>query len=689
MPHHGSPDKEPAVRIGDHRGRRPHRVPFTTGILIGIGETVEEIVASLFALADLSAGGIQEVIVQNFRAKADTPMRRDAEPTVQFTARVAAVARWILGGEVNLQVPPNLTERFEVYLDAGINDWGGVSPLTIDWVNPEAPWPHLDELRARTEAAGFRLAPRLPVYPEYLDERWIDPGLLAKAQGRGRRRWLRPRPSGGRVITFCRLRPARGPDARLGRGAARRGVQRSPRSPSMTAETHRSLSRGRSSAGGRRLPTRVPPPGWPRPPMHSLWRTGSRWLADHRGRRRADRSRCSMPWCGTGAAFLRTGRSRVAEAAALTGSARGRRAWCRSSSTTSTKPWPQWRPGQATCCCADWDTERLGHLREALGGRLVERTAFPPGIDRRCRSGMPSTGRVVRRLPRSGRRLRGRCGPVPSGRPARTWSVPKPPARVSAQWADPAWVIGYRDVSDVLAGRSGRDPGPIPRGHPPVAGRGRGPVRGPRGRGRSDRRGGRCSCRQRANGDTVTYVTNRNINYTNQCYFRCGFCAFSKGPRSLNLRGDPYLLEVHEVAFRAKEAADAGATEVCLQGGIHPEFTGDFYVSVVEAVKEVAPDLHIHGFTPLEVWQGAADHGRRRCATSCSDWPMPGLGTLPGTAAEILDDRVRRHLCPDKITTAEWAYRDGRGPPPRASLDGHDHVRPHRWPASRGPSTSR
>ena len=181
MPHHGSPDKEPAARIATIEAAARLDVPFTTGVLIGIGETAEEIVASLEALARLDTGGIQEVIIQNFRAKADTPMRRNPEPTVQFTARVAAVARWMLGGEVNLQVPPNLTDRFEVYLEAGINDWGGVSPLTIDWVNPEAPWPHLDELEARTAAAGFRLAPRLPAYPGYLTERWIDPGLLGKA----------------------------------------------------------------------------------------------------------------------------------------------------------------------------------------------------------------------------------------------------------------------------------------------------------------------------------------------------------------------------------------------------------------------------------------------------------------------------------------------------------------------------
>lgn len=183
MPHHGCPDKDPALRIATIREAGRRRVPFTTGILIGIGETPEEISESLFVIAALHAesGGIQEVIVQNFRAKADTRMRRQAEPTVQFTARVAAAARWILGPEMNVQVPPNLTERFEVYLDAGVNDWGGVSPVTIDWVNPEAPWPHLDELRGRTAAAGFELRPRLPVYPEYLD--WVAPALAARARG--------------------------------------------------------------------------------------------------------------------------------------------------------------------------------------------------------------------------------------------------------------------------------------------------------------------------------------------------------------------------------------------------------------------------------------------------------------------------------------------------------------------------
>jgi FO synthase len=185
MPHHDCPDKDPALRLAtiDHAGRQ--RVPFTTGILIGIGETNREIVDSLLALSDRHDrwGCVQEVIIQNFRAKANTPMRRHAEPVPIWFARVIAVARWLLGPEMNLQAPPNLTERFELYLDAGINDWGGVSPLTIDWVNPEQPWPHLDELESRTIAAGFRLRPRLPVYPEYIRPDWLDPTLLPAVVG--------------------------------------------------------------------------------------------------------------------------------------------------------------------------------------------------------------------------------------------------------------------------------------------------------------------------------------------------------------------------------------------------------------------------------------------------------------------------------------------------------------------------
>lgn len=180
MPHAGTVTKVPAKRVATIEAAGRQKVPFTTGILVGIGETAAEVVDSLFALEDLSrrTGAVQEVIVQNFRAKADTRMRHSPEPVPRWFARVVALARWVLGPEANVQVPPNLTESYEIYLDAGINDWGGVSPLTIDWVNPEAPWPHLDELAQRTESAGFELRPRLPVYPEFINEEWIDPRLI-------------------------------------------------------------------------------------------------------------------------------------------------------------------------------------------------------------------------------------------------------------------------------------------------------------------------------------------------------------------------------------------------------------------------------------------------------------------------------------------------------------------------------
>ena len=184
MPHHNCPDKDPALRMATIEAAGCLRIPFTTGILVGIGETTPEVVDSLLALRRVQSrfGHIQEVIIQNFRAKADTLMRRSAEPIPAWFARVVAVSRWILGPDMNLQVPPNLTERYEVYLDAGINDWGGVSPLTIDWVNPEAPWPHLADLQERTESAGYELVPRLPVYPEFIDDHWIDPGLVGRVR---------------------------------------------------------------------------------------------------------------------------------------------------------------------------------------------------------------------------------------------------------------------------------------------------------------------------------------------------------------------------------------------------------------------------------------------------------------------------------------------------------------------------
>jgi FO synthase len=186
MPHHGSPDKDPAVRLATIEAAGRLAVPFTSGILVGIGETPGEIVESLFTLAERhrTHGHLQEIIIQNFQPKADTRMRGAAAPTVAYFATIVALARWIFGPEMNVQVPPNLTDDFGVYLDAGINDWGGVSPLTIDWVNPEAPWPQVERLAAVTESAGFTLRQRLPVYPEFIGERWLDPRVLAKASKR-------------------------------------------------------------------------------------------------------------------------------------------------------------------------------------------------------------------------------------------------------------------------------------------------------------------------------------------------------------------------------------------------------------------------------------------------------------------------------------------------------------------------
>ena len=309
--------------------------------------------------------------------------------------------------------------------------------------------------------------------------------------------------------------------------------------------------------------------------------------------------------------------------------------------------------GAADLVICDWTPEQVGALRDAIAPRaLVERTALPPEVeidDVRATLSRPLFTAWLNQIDGSG-----------VARPRYTWAPgrdeepPVPARRLSAEWEDAAWREGAPDeglgrLDPDLAGILGRAlEGTAPR----VAEierlfRSRGPEVEAVARVAD-------TLRRRACGDTVTYVVNRNINYTNQCYFRCGFCGFSRGPKSLNLRGDPYILNVHEVVHRSVEAWERGATEVCLQGGIHPDFTGDFYVSVLEGIKERLPDMHVHGFTPLEVWQGAHTLGIsvRAFLTRLRD---AGLGTLPGTAAEILDDRVRAHLCPDKVRTSEWA----------------------------------
>ena len=301
----------------------------------------------------------------------------------------------------------------------------------------------------------------------------------------------------------------------------------------------------------------------------------------------------------------------------------------------------------------DWGAEEMGALRDALAPRaLIERTALPPETeidDAREALARPLFTAWLAQIDGSGV-----VRPRYTWAPGRDEEPPVPARRLSAEWEDAAWRTGSPEeglgrIAPDLAGILARSlEGTAPR----VAEierlfRARGPEVEAVAHVAD-------ALRERRNGDTVTYVVNRNINYTNQCYFRCGFCGFSRGPKSLNLRGDPYILNVHEVVHRSVEAWDLGATEVCLQGGIHPDFTGDFYVSVLEGIKERLPQMHVHGFTPLEVWQGAHTLGIsvREFLTRLRD---AGLGTLPGTAAEILDDRVRAHLCPDKVRTAEWA----------------------------------
>ncbi|MEW6583912.1 MAG: 5-amino-6-(D-ribitylamino)uracil--L-tyrosine 4-hydroxyphenyl transferase CofH, partial [Actinomycetota bacterium] len=300
-----------------------------------------------------------------------------------------------------------------------------------------------------------------------------------------------------------------------------------------------------------------------------------------------------------------------------------------------------------------WDDAALAALRDALEPVvLMERTVLPPGVEIdavRDTLDPPLFTAWLNRVDASGA-----ARPRYAWAPGKDMEPPVPPRRLSAEWADAAWLDGAGEaglarVAPDLRGILERSLEGLPPSRDEVE-------RLFRARGREVEAVAWAADRLRAErcGDVVTYVINRNINYTNQCYFRCGFCGFSKGPKSLSLRGDPYLITAEEVVERSVQAWDRGATEVCLQGGIHPDFTGDFYAEILEAIKARLPEMHVHGFTALEVWQGAHTLGvpLRDYLARLHD---AGLGSLPGTAAEVLDDDVRLHLCPDKIRTAQWA----------------------------------
>lgn len=353
------------------------------------------------------------------------------------------------------------------------------------------------------------------------------------------------------------------------------------------------------------------------------------------------------------AAFVRCGRSQVAAAADLVGlpglDARPRVSVFVDSVAEAVEAVGA---GAEDLLLRDWDTERIGDLRAALDLPLVERTALAigPTVDEaRAELSADAFAAWCNQVDGSGA-----ARPRMAWAPGKDLEPPVPERRLSTAWADGAWVAGdgpdgladaSRPIADVLE----RSLAGSPPSRDEVA-----LLFGARGVDVEAIAWAADRLRAERVGETVTYVVNRNINYTNLCYFRCGFCAFSKGPRSLNLRGEPYLMGLDEIVAAATEAVERGATEVTLQGGIHPDFTGNFYVDVVRALKEAHPDLHLHGFTPLEVWQGAETLGTTVPAF-LETLRDAGLGSLPGTAAEVLDDGVRRHLCPDKIRTAQWA----------------------------------
>ncbi len=470
LAHFGSPDKDPDVRLRVLEDAGRLSVPFTTGLLVGIGETLTERAETIFALRKVAAqfGSVQEVIVQNFRAKPDTAMRHDDDLDLDEYRAAIAVTRLVLGPRARVQAPPNLVDppaaECRALLDAGVDDWGGVSPLTPDHVNPERPWPSLERLRSITADAGFELRARLTVHPEYVvrGEPWLDPRVSAHVA-------------------------ALADDD----GLARPGVR----------------------------PTGLP---WQEPDggFTSVGRTDLHAAVDTDGRTDDRRSDFDDVYGELGRAASRDSPGRSAQQHSVRDRAD--------------------RPGLSALAAAERDP---GGLSEEDALTLI--TADGELLERVC------------------------------------------------------------ELADHL--------------------------------------------RQEAVGDDVTYVVNRNINFTNVCYVGCRFCAFAQRRTD----ADAYSLSLDEVADRAQEAWELGATEVCMQGGIDPELPATAYFDLVSAVKQRVPDMHVHAFSPMEVVNGTA-----RTGLSTEDFLLKareaGLGSLPGTAAEILDDEVRWVLTKGKLPARTW-----------------------------------
>ncbi|MBE1875649.1 bifunctional FO biosynthesis protein CofGH [Myceligenerans pegani] len=467
LAHYGSPDKDPEVRLRVLEDAGRLSIPFTSGLLVGIGETLTERAETIFALrANLRRyGALQEIIVQNFRAKPDTAMRhRDDLPLDEYRAAIA-VTRVVLGPKARVQAPPNLVDLAEctALLDAGIDDWGGISPLTPDHVNPERPWPEIGRLRETVEARGFTLRPRLTVHPRYVlqGEPWLDPRVSAHVAA----------------------------------------------------------------------------------------------LADDDGLARPGVKPSGLPWQEPDGGFVAAGRTDLHETVDTTGRTADRRT-------------------DFDDVYGDWQG-----IRDEVAHR--DRLAPAPS------SGISSEGK----------------------------------AALAAAERDPAGLTDEQALTLMTADGELLDRVAELADH----------------------------LRRDVVGDDVTYVVNRNINFTNVCYVGCRFCAFAQRRTD----ADAYSLSLDQVADRAEEAWGLGATEVCMQGGIDPQLPATGYFDLASAIKKRVPGMHVHAFSPMEIVNGAS-----RTGLSFEDFLLQaresGLDTIPGTAAEILDDDVRWILTKGKLPTSTW-----------------------------------